>query len=89
MDRTREKPGIDVYEAALFFAALEDASGKEHFERAIRRVLRARAGKEFAEGDLISALEAETGRDLAGMFHAWLDRPGVPDDFRTRYAAAQ
>jgi hypothetical protein len=35
---------------------------------------------------LRSALEAETGRNLAGVFHAWLDHAGIPADFRARYA---
>jgi aminopeptidase N len=46
------------------------------------------AGREIGSDELRSAMEAETGQNLAPLFHAWLDRPGIPADFRARYAAA-
>jgi hypothetical protein len=83
-----ETPLDRAYKAALFWCALEDASGKEPLQRAARHLLQALAGTETSEGDLLSALEEETGRDMNGIFHAWLDRPGIPAEFRARYAPA-
>jgi len=77
---------LDAFEAALFFVALEDTVGADHLTSALRRMFRAREGVEVSPADLRSAMEAASGRDLAAMFHDWLDRLVVPDDFRTRYA---
>jgi hypothetical protein len=86
LDYTAEQRTAKSYKAALFLASLEDISGKEGFDRALRRVLRALSGQEIGSGELRSALEAETGRNLAEVFHAWLDHAGVPAEFRARYA---
>lgn len=69
----------------LFLFALEDRCGKENLRRALARLIRARRGTDWAVEDLRSALEAETRQDLAEFFRIWLNRPGIPDDFRTRY----
>ena len=82
----REERQLDAFEAALFFVALEDTLGTSKVTSALRRVLQAREGMEISPADLRSAMEIAGGRDLAGMFHDWLDRLVVPDDFRTRYA---
>jgi aminopeptidase N len=37
--------------------------------------------------DLRAAVEAASHRDLSELFRAWMNHPGVPEDFRTRYAA--
>jgi hypothetical protein len=86
LDYTAEQRTAKSYKAALFLASLEDIAGKEGFDRALRRVLKALSGQEIGDGELRSALEAETGRNLAGVFHAWLDHAGIPADFRARYA---
>jgi len=86
LDYTAEQRTAKSYKAALFLASLEDIAGKEGFDRALRRVLKALSGQEIGGGELRSALEAETGRNLAGVFHAWLDHAGIPADFRARYA---
>lgn len=77
------------FKAALFLISLEDAAGAAKFERAVRRILSVMAGREIGTEELRSALETETGQNLAPLFHAWLDQPGIPADFRTRYAGAQ
>ena len=86
---TREEIRAKTFKAALFLISLEDVAGPEKFDRAVRRILRVMAGKEIGSDELRSAMEAETGQNLAPLFHAWLDHPGIPADFRTRYAGAQ
>jgi hypothetical protein len=87
LDYTREERTAKSYKAALFLVSLEDIAGKEGFDRALRRVLTALSGQEIGSDELRSALEAETRRNLADVFHAWLDHPGIPADFRARYAS--
>ncbi len=82
---TRERRAAEAYKAALFLVALEDLAGKEQLQRAARRVVQARAGRETAAGDLRSALEAETGSALADVFRTWLSQSDIPADFRARY----
>jgi hypothetical protein len=74
---------------ALFCVALEDMAGKERLQRALQRVLQGLAGQEVEDADLRSALEGETGRDFAAVFHQWLGHPGIPSDFRAEYAPAR
>lgn len=72
------------YKAALFLLSLEDIAGEEQFHRAVRRILAGMAGQEIGIDELRSAVEAEAGRNLAGVFHAWLDHAGLPAEFRAR-----
>ena len=85
----REELRAKSFKAALFLISLEDVAGAEKFDRAVRRILKVMAGREIGSDELRSAMEAETGKNLAPLFHAWLDRPGIPADFRTRYAGAR
>lgn len=75
------------YKGALFLLSLEEIAGEEKFHRAVRRILTDMAGQEIGIDELRSAVEAEAGRNLAAVFHAWVDHPGLPDEFRARYAA--
>ena len=75
------------YKAALFLLSLEDIAGEEKFHRAIRRILTDMAGQEIGSDELRSAVEWEAGRNLAGVFHAWLDHTGLPAEFRSREEA--
>jgi len=99
---TEEKPGFGPalgysrteqtaksYKGALFLFALEDIAGEENFHRAVRRILADLAGQEIGSDELRSAVEAEAGRNLADVFHAWFDHSGIPAEFRSRYAAGQ
>jgi hypothetical protein len=76
------------YRAALFFVALEDICGRDSLGAAFRYIVRARAGEETGYEEFRAALESASHRDLAEMFRRWLIQPGVPDDFRARYARA-
>jgi hypothetical protein len=73
------------YRAALFFVALEDLCGRDNLRSAFQQIVRARAGDDVADEELRAALEAACQRDLAEMFRGWLNRPGIPDEFRARY----
>ena len=86
INAARGLQSADAYRAALFFVALEDLAGRDHFAEALRRFWTDMADQELSAGELRSVLEAATGRDLADVFHTWLDRSGIPNDFRMRYA---
>jgi aminopeptidase N len=64
---------------------LEDLCGRDNLRAAFQHIVRARRGDEVADEELRAAAEAASQRDLAEMFRAWLNRPGIPDDFRARY----
>ncbi len=69
----------------LFYLALEDRCGATNVHRALAQIVRILQGKTWDVNDLRSATEAECGADLAEFFRQWLNRPGIPDDFRARY----
>ena len=78
-----------AYKGALFLLSLEDIAGEEKFHRAVRRILADMAGQEVGTNELRSAVEAEAERNLAEVFHAWIDHPGIPAEFRTNHGAAR
>ena len=84
---TAEQQTAGAYRAALFWTSLEDQVGRENFAKAMRRYWIAMKGQPLDVPELRSALEAAAGRDFAQTFRTWLDRPGIPDDFRARYSA--
>jgi hypothetical protein len=69
----------------LFFYALQDCYGRDAFRHAIDHMLSARQGRGFNLNDLIAAFEQETHQNVAEFVRLWMKRPGVPDDFRSRY----
>jgi hypothetical protein len=75
------------YKAALFFVALEDLCGRDNLRTALTHLVRARGGDDAGDEDLRAAAEAASHRDLAEMFRTWLNRPGIPDEFRARYSS--
>lgn len=86
---SRQEATAKSYKGALFLLSLEDIAGEEKFHSALRRILTDMAGQEIGSAELRSAVEAEAGRNLAGEFRAWLDRPGLPAEFLAHYAAAR
>lgn len=76
------------YRGALFLVALEDLCGHDALRAAFREVVHSRSGDQTGYEELRSAVEYSSGRNLAEMFRRWLIRPGVPDDFRARYAGS-
>ncbi|HEY4644339.1 MAG TPA: hypothetical protein VIH68_06440 [Bacteroidota bacterium] len=71
----------------LFLLALEDKVGKEALRHGIRHLVQALRGEKWDIDDLRSALELESGQNLAEFFRVWLYQPGIPDDFRRRYSS--
>jgi len=74
------------YRAALFLVELEDLCGHDNLRAAFREMVRSRAGNETGYEELRAAVESASKRDLAEIFRSWLIRPGIPDEFRGRYA---
>lgn len=72
----------------VFLLALEDVVGQKKLHAGLRRMVQARRGDTWNRSDLRAALELESGEDLAETFRRWLDEPGIPGDFRARYAGA-
>jgi hypothetical protein len=85
--REKEKPFREpsFEKSVLFFFALEDQYGPKSLHRAIARMVYARGEQGYNRNDLRAALEGETQENAATFFRAWLDEPGLPEDFRTRY----
>ncbi len=73
--------------SGLFILALEDTVGPKNFRAGLRRMIQARRGLDWTVDDLRSALELESGQNLAEFFRVWLYQPGIPDDFRRRYSS--
>jgi hypothetical protein len=76
------------YKAALFFVVLEDLCGHDNLRAAFHDIIRARGGDEAGYEDLKAAAESASRRNLDEIFRVWLNRPGVPEDFRARYGRA-
>lgn len=73
-------------EAPLFFVALEDQYGAAPVRQGLGNLVATMRGDVAGFPELRSSLESSTGKNLADFFRAWLDRPGIPADFRARYA---
>lgn len=83
---------IALAKAPLFYVALEDACGAAPVRRGLAHLVSLMRGQEVGYDDLRVALEQSTGQMLGEQFRVWLNRKGIPDDFRNRYqtsAAAQ
>ena len=89
-ESTPEQFAANSRKAALFLAALDDLAGQDKFERAVLRLQTSMAGRGLylSLDDLRSALEGSTGTPMADEFRLWLNHPGIPDNFRSRYSAA-
>jgi alanyl aminopeptidase len=56
----------------------ESYVGEERFRKGLTRYLRERAHQNATASDLLAAVSAEAGQDIAPAFSTFLDRPGVP-----------
>lgn len=77
---------IAVAKAPLFFVALEDTCGEESMRRGLRQMVTLLRGQETSYDALRATLEESCGKNLAQPFRVWLNDPGIPVDFRARYA---
>ena len=83
-----EQRAIALAKAPLFFIALEDAYGEKPVRAALARVVSLLRGQEVGYNEIRSAIEQESGKDLAEFFRTWLYELGIPKDFRARYEPA-
>jgi hypothetical protein len=81
-----ESPAVLRAKSFLFFYGLQDRYGQEVFRKATGHMLYARREKGFELDDLIAAFEQETHQNVAEFVRQWMKRPGVPEEFRARYA---
>ncbi len=78
-------------ESTLFFLALEDRCGAQNVHKGIARASRLLRGETWGLPDLRSSVEAAEcgGPVLEGFFREWMHGPGIPAEFRARYAVAK
>ena len=72
----------------LLFYALRDRVGSDAFQKALQHMLVARRGRGFDITDLISSLEQESHQPVGPFVRQWVKRPGIPEDFRSKYSMA-
>ncbi len=70
--------GITYAKGASVLRMIEAWVGPEHFQAGIRAYLKGHAGKTTVAADLIAALSASAGKELAPLFASYVDQPGVP-----------
>ena len=79
-------PAVVRAKSLLLFYALRDRVGSEAFQKAIQHMLYARQRRGFNVSDLIAALEEESHQSIGPYVRQWIKRPGIPAEFRSRYA---
>ena len=84
----REAQTVTRAKSLLLFYALRERVGQEAFQKALQHMLYARQRRGFDVTDLISAIDQESHQDVASFVRQWIKRPGVPDEFRRRYASS-
>lgn len=81
-------PSVARAKSLLFFYALRERAGDEAFQKALQHMLYARQSRGFNITDLIAALEEESHQSVGPFVREWIKRPGLPQEFRRRYASA-
>jgi aminopeptidase N len=69
---------ITYGKGSLVLAMFEGFLGAEVFQRGVRRFMKEHAWGSAVADDLLAALSAEAGRDVAPAFKTFLDQPGLP-----------
>jgi hypothetical protein len=83
-----EQRAISLAKAPLFFIALEDQCGEVPVRAALKRIVTLLRGQEVGYNEIRSAIEQESGKDLAEFFRRWLYELGIPKDFLAKYQPA-
>jgi len=83
-----EQRAISLAKAPLFFIALEDQCGEAPVRAALKRIVTLLRGQEVGYNEIRSAIEQESGKDLAEFFRRWLYELGIPKDFSAKYQPA-
>ena len=76
---------IALAKAPLFYIELEDACGEAPVRAGLAHLVSSMRGQEVDYNVLRAVLEESTGRDLGRLFREWLQRKGIPRNFRARY----
>jgi len=74
--------------ASLFLDALEDKCSASHFRQGLAYSLGSLRGREYGYDDLRAGLYSQGCSALGPLFREWLDHPGIPEEFRSRYSQA-
>jgi cytosol alanyl aminopeptidase len=77
-DITNAFDGITYQKGAAVLAMLEHYIGDEPFRRGLHDFLVAHAGGNATTDQLVAALTAAAGQDLAPLVSSFIDQPGVP-----------
>ncbi|HSR97243.1 MAG TPA: M1 family metallopeptidase [Kofleriaceae bacterium] len=77
-DITNAFDGITYQKGAAVLTMIEHFIGDEPFRRGLHELLVAHATGNATTADLIAALAASAGKDLAPLASSFLDQPGVP-----------
>jgi alanyl aminopeptidase len=77
-DITNAFDGITYEKGAAVLTMLEHFIGDEPFRRGLHDYLTAHARSNATTGELVAALAAASGKDLAPLIASFLDQPGVP-----------
>ena len=85
---SNNEPVVFRAKSLLLFYALRDRVGPDAFQKALQHMLGARQGRDFDLSDLISALEQESRQPIGPFVRQWIKRPGIPEDFRSKYSMA-
>ncbi|MBW2454692.1 MAG: peptidase M1 [Deltaproteobacteria bacterium] len=71
--------GVVYMKGAFFFRAVEQAIGREALDGVIARFYQAHMGGAAGVGDMLDAIEADTGFDPSELATGWLQSLGRPD----------
>ena len=69
---------ITYFKGSSVLGMFEGWLGEEAFRRGMQRHMREHANGTATAKDLLAALSAESGRDVATAMSTWLDQPGAP-----------
>jgi len=69
---------ITYTKGGAVLATFENWVGEETFRRGVQRYLKTYAWGNATADDFLTAMNAESGRDMATPFSTFLDQPGVP-----------
>jgi alanyl aminopeptidase len=78
LDIDRAFDGITYQKGATVLRMFEEALGPDKFRAGIQAYLRAHAHGNATAADLMAALAAQTGVDVAAQMAPWLDQAGAP-----------
>lgn len=82
-----EQRDTALAKAPLMYAALEDECGEAPVREGLKELVTLLRGQPVGIDDMRSAIEHTCHKNLGEFFRVWLYSKGIPNDFRSRYAA--